>query len=105
MRLSAYPYDLAVKTGEKIRGNRRFTIISLLSLSSLDYRLFPTMKTWLANVHFSNDSELEADANDRLNDRAVQFYRDGIRQRYDKCLNSKGDYTKEKCKSVRFKCM
>jgi hypothetical protein len=56
------------------------------------------MKNWLRSQRFNNNKELKADIETWLSTLVADFIEQGILQlvpRYDKCLNSGGDYTEK----------
>jgi histone-lysine N-methyltransferase SETMAR len=64
-------------------------------LAPSDYHLFMHIKNWFQSQPFNNNEELKADVETWLSSMAADFFEQGIVQlipRYDKCLNSGGDY-------------
>jgi hypothetical protein len=63
-----------------------------------DYHLFTYLKIWLGSQCFKNNEELMEDVKTWMSSQAADFSDTGIQKlipRYDKCLNSGGDYIKK----------
>jgi transposase len=63
--------------------------------ASSDYLLFTYLKEWLGSQRLNNNEELMEDIKMWLSSQAADFSDAGIQKlipRYDKCLNSGGDY-------------
>ena len=64
-------------------------------LAPSDYHLFSKLKEFLGGKQFAGDDELKDAVNRWLNELAAEEYDEGILKlvnRYDKCLNSYGDF-------------
>lgn len=67
-------------------------------LAPSDYHLFGPLKRGLAGKHFDCDDEVKAAVRQWLRDQPDSFFRLGIENlvaRWDKCLNSLGDYVEK----------
>jgi hypothetical protein len=63
-----------------------------------DFHLFIFLKNWLKSQRFSSNEELMEVVNTCLSSQATDFFDTGIQKlipRYDKCLNSGGDYAEK----------
>jgi hypothetical protein len=68
-------------------------LTALISVSS-DCHLFTYLKNWLASQRFKNNEFME-DVKTWLSSQTADFFDTGVQKlipRYDKCLNSGGDY-------------
>jgi histone-lysine N-methyltransferase SETMAR len=64
-------------------------------LSPSDNRLFTYLKNWLGSQRFNDNEEFMEGVKTRLSPLAADLFYTGIHKlipRYDKCLNSGGDY-------------
>jgi hypothetical protein len=55
-------------------------------------------KNWLRSQHFNNNEELMGDVKTWLSPQEADFFDTGLQKlipRYDKCLNSGGDYVEK----------
>jgi transposase len=76
-------------------------------LATSDYRLFTCLSNWLRSQRF-NDNELLEGVKTWLSSQVADFFHTGIQKlisRYDKCLNSGGDYFEKWFKYVRIFCV
>jgi hypothetical protein len=67
-------------------------------LVSSEYRLCTYLKNWLRSQRFNNNEELMEGVKTWLSSQAADFFHTVIRKlvpRYDKCLNSGGDYVEK----------
>jgi hypothetical protein len=67
-------------------------------LVPIDYHLFTYLKNWLRSQLSSNNEELMESVKTWLRSQAADFFDRGIQKliyRYDKCLNSSGDYVEK----------
>jgi transposase len=67
-------------------------------LAPSDYHLFIYLKNWLGSQRFNNNEELMESVKTWLSSQALDFFDTGIQKlipRYDKCLNSSGDYVEK----------
>jgi hypothetical protein len=67
-------------------------------LAPSDYHLFTYPKNWSLSQRFNNNEELTEDVKTWLSSQAADFFDTGIQKlipRYDKCLNSEGDYVEK----------
>jgi hypothetical protein len=65
---------------------------------SSDYHLFTYLKNWFRSQHFNSNEELMEGVKTWLSSQAADFFDIGIQKlipRYDKCLNSGGDYVEK----------
>jgi hypothetical protein len=67
-------------------------------LSPSGYHLFIYLKNWLRPQRFNNNEQLMEGVETWLSSQAADFFDAGIQNlipRYDKCLNSGGDYVEK----------
>jgi histone-lysine N-methyltransferase SETMAR len=67
-------------------------------LAPSDNHLLSYMKNWLGSQRLSNNEELTEGVKSWLSSQAADFFDTGIQElilRYDKCLNSGGDYVEK----------
>ncbi|GFX67160.1 histone-lysine N-methyltransferase SETMAR [Trichonephila clavipes] len=67
-------------------------------LAPSDYHLFMHLKKHLAGLRHSDDDEAKTTVKQWLSNQAASFFDDGIQKlvpRYDKCLNSNGNYVEK----------
>lgn len=67
-------------------------------LAPSDYHLFRYLKGFLGGQRFDTDEEVKTTVEDWLSSQAADFYDVGINklvERYDKCLNKKGNYVEK----------
>jgi hypothetical protein len=60
-----------------------------------DYHLFTYLRNWLGSQHLNNNEELMEGVETWLSSQEADFFDTSIQKlipRYDKCLNSGGDY-------------
>jgi hypothetical protein len=64
-------------------------------LGPSDYHLFNYMTNWLRSQLFNNNEQMMEGVETWLSSKAADFFDSGIQKRiprYDKCVNSGGDY-------------
>jgi hypothetical protein len=74
-----------------------------LDLTPSDYHLFTYMKNWMGSQCFNNNELMEG-VKTWLNSQVADFFNTGTQKltpRYDKCLNSGGEYIENYLKYVR----
>jgi histone-lysine N-methyltransferase SETMAR len=67
-------------------------------LAPSDYHHFTYLKNWLRSQHFNNNEDLMEGVETWLSPQAADIFDTCIQKlipRYDKCLNSSGDYIEE----------
>jgi transposase len=67
-------------------------------LAPSDFHLFPKLKEFLGEKHFTSDDDVKTAVNTWLNTLAAEEYNRGILKlldRYDKCLIGGGDYVEK----------
>jgi hypothetical protein len=77
-------------------------------LAPSDYHLFTYLKNSLRSLCFNNNEELMEGVKTWLSSQTADFSDTGIQKlipRYDKCLNSGGDYVKKQLKYVSIICL
>ena len=96
-RPSVVTPDLVQQIEVKIRENRRFTITDPPEFfSNVSRKAVHRIVT--ENLHFSETAEVETTVNNWLQQQAVDFFDTGIQKlvtRYNKCLDSAGDYVEK----------
>ncbi|XP_005106122.1 histone-lysine N-methyltransferase SETMAR-like [Aplysia californica] len=70
----------------------------ILDLAPSDFHVFLHLNKFLVRQDFHSDADLTGETGDWLTSQAPAFYDEGIQKlvpRYDKCLNSSGNYVEK----------